>query len=436
MLKRVLLAWVLLLLSWQAHAVLTIEIEEAQTEATPVAILPFQGESQAPQKLSAIIGFDMRRSGKFRALPENQLPELPLTPEDIHFEQWRDTGSDVLLMGRIQHNADGSWRVEATLVDLLRRNVLFARVWPQVKTKLLRRVAHQISDRMYEALTGIRGAFDTRIAYVVKQGEGKARRFLLNVADSDGYNEQTVLRSYEAIMSPDWSPDGRKLAYVSFENGRSEIYVQNLYTGQRERVASFKGINGAPAWSPDGRKLAFTTSKDGNAELYILDLATRRLQRLTHNSAIDTEPCWAPNGRSIYFTSDRRGKPQIFQVFLDTGETRRVTFEGRYNATPTLTPDGRYLAMVTSVPGEGFHIGLLDLYSNTFRILTNTFLDESPSFAPNGEMLIYAMNKDNRGMLAVVPIDGGASQILKVKAGEVREPDWGPYMNALQGEAK
>jgi len=433
MLKRAVFTLVLLI-SWPVHAVLTIEIEEAESRATPVAIVPFQGEADAPQKLSEIVGFDMRRSGKFRALPLEQLPELPLAPGQIHFERWRDTGSDVLLMGRISHNADGSWRVEATLVDLLRRRVLFARLWPQVKSGLLRRVAHQISDRMYEELTGIRGAFDTRIAYVVKQGEGKARRFLLNIADSDGHNEQTVLRSYEAIMSPDWSPDGRKLAYVSFENGRSEIYVQDLFTGKRQKVASFKGINGAPAWSPDGRKLAFATSRDGNAEIYILDLATRKLQRLTRHWAIDTEPCWAPNGRSIYFTSDRRGKPQIFQVFLDTGETRRVTFEGNYNATPTITPDGRYLAMVTSVPGEGFHIGLLDLYSNDFRILTNTFLDESPSFAPNGDMLIYAMNRQNRGMLAVVSIDGGASQILKVKSGEVREPDWGPYLDVIEGE--
>ncbi|SIN85291.1 TolB protein [Sulfurivirga caldicuralii] len=436
MLQRAVLTLVLLMLAWQAHAVLTIEIEEAETQATPVAILPFQGEAEAPQKLSEIVGFDMRRSGKFRALPVDQLPELPLAPGQIHFEQWRDSGSDVLLMGKIAHNVDGTWRVEATLVDLLRRSVLFARVWPSVKTRQLSRVAHQISDRMYEELTGIPGAFDTRIAYVVKQGEGKARRFLLNVSDSDGLNEQTVLRSYEAIMSPDWSPDGRKLAYVSFENGRSEVFVQNLFTGKREKVASFKGINGAPAWSPDGRKLAFTTSKDGNAEIYILDLATRKLQRLTRNPAIDTEPCWAPNGRSIYFTSDRRGKPQIFQVFLDTGETRRVTFEGTYNATPTITPDGRYLAMVTSVPGVGMHIGLLDLYSNEFRILTRTFLDESPSFAPNGDMLIYAMNKDNRGMLAVVSVDGGASQILRVKAGEVREPDWGPYMDQIKGADK
>ena len=425
--KRFLTGVILLVLSWQAQAVLTIEINEAEAAATPVAIAPFAGEARAPQKLSQIVAFDLRRSGRFKALPVAQLPELPLAVGDIHYEKWLDTGSDVLLLGDVRENPDGTWRVQATLVDLLRREVMFANVWEAVKSRTLRRVAHQIADRMYEALTGVPGAFDTRIAYVLVQaGHGKTR-YSLNVADSDGYNERPILRSYEPIMSPAWSPDGRKLAYVSFESGRSEVYVQDLYTATRERVAAYPGINSAPAWSPDGRKLALTLSKDGSADIYILDLSSKRLRRLTRHWAIETEAAWSPDGQYIYFTSDRRGQPQIFRVALETGEVERVTFEGTYNANPVISPDGRYLAMVTASPGQGYHIGLLDLQTGDFRVLTQTLLDESPSFAPNGEMILYAMQRGGRGQLAVVSTEGGTSQYLKVQQGDVKEPDWGPY---------
>ena len=417
----------LLLVSLQVQAVLTIEINEAEATATPVAIAPFAGEARAPQKISQIVAFDLRRSGRFKALPVEHLPELPLTVADIHYERWVDTGSDVLLLGDIRKNGDGTWRVQATLVDLLRRQVMFAHVWDGVTRRAMRRVAHQIADRMYEALTGVPGAFDTRVAYVLVEQRGGKTRYSLNVADSDGYNERPVLRSYEPIMSPAWSPDGNKLAYVSFENGRSEVYIQDLRTAKRQRVAAYPGINSAPAWSPDGKKLALTLSKAGSADIYILDLRTKQLRRLTRHWAIETEAAWSPDGKFIYFTSDRRGQPQIFRASLETGEVERVTFEGTYNANPVISPNGRYLAMVTASPGQGYHIGLLDLQNGDFRVLTRTFLDESPSFAPNGEMILYAMQRGGRGQLAVVSTEGGTSQYLKVQRGDVKEPDWGPY---------
>ncbi len=424
--RLIALLW-LTLAALTARAELTVEISDAQENAAPVAIIPFEGEALAPEKVSDVVGFDLRRSGRFRPLPKDDLPELPLEVGDIHYEDWRDTGSDVLLMGRVDHNPDGSWTVTATLVDLLRREVMFTQKWAGVSGRQLRRVGHQLADRMFEAMTGIRGAFDTRIAYVLVQTVGGRKRYTLNVADSDGHNERAVLRSWEPITSPDWSPDGRKLAYVSFENGRSEVYIQDLYTGRRERVAAFKGINSAPAWSPDGRKLALTLSKAGSADLYLLDLKTRKLRRLTRHWAIETEASWAPDGKTLYFTSDRRGQPQIFRMNLATGEVERVTYEGTYNASPAVSPDGHWLAMVDASPGQGYHIALQDLKTGDFRILTDTFLDESPSFAPNGEMILYAMNRNGRGELAVVPVEGGISQYLKVPDGEVKEPDWGPY---------
>lgn len=449
MLKRVVLGLSLMVASSHVAAELTIEINEGFENAFPIAIVPF-GYSEATQNnaetaantntktstntlaeppvvLSKVIADDLRRSGQFRPVATSIMPSIPHEPFAIDYGAWRKLDLDSMLIGKLIDQGNGLYTVEMRLMDVLRQKQLIGKRWVDIKTERLRGVAHQISDLIYEELTGIRGAFNTQIAYVTLRKIGTKRLYTLEVADADGHNPQPILKSNKPIMSPSWSPDGTKLAYVSFESGRSNIIVQSLDGQYRKVVANYKGINSAPAWSPDGKRLAMTLSKGGSADIYILDLATNRLERLTRNWSIETEATWAPNGQSLFFNSDRRGQPQVFQVFLDTGEIRRVTFEGKYNANPEISPNGRYLAMVHG--NKGFHIAVQDLYNNEFNVLTNSFLDESPTFAPNGEMILYAMNKNGRGVLAVIAIDGRTSQTLRVKNGEVREPAWGPYLD-------
>ncbi len=425
-----------------AMAELTIEISEGYDNAIPIAIVPFGYEVQAPMAsvsptkpvftqspvdLAQIIAADLRRSGHFSPLSNAQLPAQPTEVEYIDYGQWRALDLDNLLMGKVIDEGNGFYQIEMRFMDVLRKNQVIGKRWNHIPKSNLRQIAHQMSDLIYEELTGVRGAFNTQIAYVTLRKVKGKRHYTLEVADSDGFNPQPILKSYQPILSPSWSPDGKKLAYVSFENGRSQIFIQSLDGKYRKNVAKFKGINGAPAWSPDGSKLALTLSKAGSADIYIMDLKTSKLRRLTRKSSIETEAAWAADGQSLFFNSDRRGQPQVFQVFLDTGEVNRVTYEGKYNANPEISPDGRYLSVVHGK--GGFHIGLLDLYTNEFSVLTDTFLDESPTFSPNGEMVLYAMNRNGKGQLAVVAIDGKTSQTLKVKDGEVREPAWGPYLS-------
>lgn len=430
------------LVSPQAWSELTIEINEGYENALPIAIVPFAFEpsllpsttgkplevqpQKAPVDLAAIIRADLRRSGHFSPIQPAIMPSHPSETADIDYVEWRVLDTDNMLIGKVLSEGNGLYQVDMRFMDVLRKQQVIGKRWTNIPEQNLRQVAHQMSDLIYEELTGVRGAFNTQIAYVTMRKSGGKRLYTLEISNADGYNPQPILKSRQPIMSPSWSPDGSKLAYVSFESGRSNIIVQSLDGSYRKVIANYKGINGAPAWSPDGKKMAMTLSKGGSADIYIMDLATKKLRRLTRNWSIETEAAWAPNGRSLYFNSDRRGQPQVFQVFLDTGEVSRVTFEGKYNGNPEISPDGRYLAVVHSQ--GGFHIALQDLYSNEFNVLTDTFLDESPTFSPNGEMILYAMNKGGKGVLAVVAIDGKTSQTLKVKNGEVREPAWGPYL--------
>lgn len=421
--------------STSAWSELTIEINEGYENAYPIAIVPFgfrtelktaDASVQTPLDLSTVIAADLRRSGQFNPIASSVMPSLPHELESVNFSAWRTLDVDNMLIGQLIAQENGLYTIEVRFLDVLRQKQVIGKRWIDIRKERLRGVAHQISDLIYEELTGVRGAFNTQIAYVTLRKIGTKRLYTLEISDSDGHNPQPILKSSKPIMSPSWSPDGSKLAYVSFESGRSNIVVQSLDGQYRKVVANYKGINSAPAWSPDGTKLAMTLSKGGSADIYLLDLNTNKLQRLTRNWSIETEAAWAANGQSLFFNSDRRGQPQVFQVFLDTGEIRRVTFEGKYNANPEISPNGRYLAMVHG--NKGFHIAVQDLYTNEFNVLTDSFLDESPTFAPNGEMILYAMNKNGRGVLAVVAIDGRTSQTLRVKNGEVREPAWGPYI--------
>jgi len=417
------------LLSMNAQAQLTIEINESYENALPIAIAPIAwkgADAKAPEDLAEVIRQNLRRSGKFNPIAPARMPALPSTVEAINFNQWRQLDVDNLLIGQISDQGNGRYQIEMRFMDVLRKSQVIGKRWDNIPKKQLRQIAHIMSDLIYEELTGVKGAFNTQIAYVTMKTANKKRNYTLEVADADGYNPQPILRSPFPIMSPAWSPDSKKLAYVSFEKGRSHIIVQSLDGKYRETLAQFKGINGAPAFSPDGKKVAMTLSKDGSADIYVMDLATRDLTRMTRHWSIETEAAWSADSRSLFFNSDRRGQPQIFQVFLDSGEIKRITFEGRYNGNPEISPDGRYVAMVHSA--GGFHIALQDLMTGEFNVLTSTFLDESPTFSPNGEMILYAMNQGGNGKLAVVSLDGATSQTLSVKDGQVREPAWGPYL--------
>ena len=418
----------LVLLSWSAvaQAQLMIQVTEGRVDAVPIAVVPFaSGGAAVPEQVDAVIAANLHRSGQFRPLPASEMLSRPSRAEDISYRDFRVLGSEFLVIGRVEPLPAGEFRVSYELHDVARGVRLISEVY-QPTAAQLRDVAHAISDRIYEQLTGVRGAFSTRILYVT-HNRGADYPFQLQYADADGARARTVLRSREPIMSPSWSPDGKRIAYVSFEaNGMPGIYIHELSTMQRQLVSSFTGINGAPSWSPDGRRLALTLSRDGNPEIYLLDIASRQMTRLTNHYAIDTEPKWLPDGQSLVFTSSRGGGPQIYRLDLRDSSVRRVSFEGDYNSNPTVTPDGRYLAYVHRRNGE-FHVAVQDLQRHTFNIVTNTVQDESPSVAPNGSMIIYATKHRGAGVLQAVSIDGRIKVHLPSKEGEVREPAWSPF---------
>ena len=428
-LNRILLAIVLACWHLHATAALTIEITEGAEGALPVAVVPFgwQGQGAKPnQDMAEIIRSDLQRSGRFNTMPVEDMLARPQSGSEVEFRDWKVLGVENLVVGQLRPNGSGGYLVRFQLFDVFKGEQLAGYSIPTTERDL-RATAHHIADIVYEKLTGQRGAFATRIAYVTStQNAGGEPRIALKVADADGFNAQTIVTSKEPLMSPSWSPDGRKLAYVSFEHGKPSVYIQEVFTGRRQKVAAYKGINGAPAWSPDGRKLALTLSKDGNPEIYVLTISRKSLQRLTNHYAIDTEPAWSPDGRNIIFTSDRGGKPQVYRVPAGGGKVKRLTYEGSYNARASYSADGDLVTMVTR-QGRDFRVGVLDLESGGLQVLSEGHLDESPSFAPNGSMVIYATKVNGKGELAAVSVDGRVRQRLALQEGDVREPVWSPY---------
>ena len=404
-------------------AQLRLDITEGVKDAVPVAIVPFAGQPEGgPNDVADVVAGDLRLSGRFAPLDRADIVERPSRASDVRLQDWRLLKADYLVIGEVGPDA-GTVRFE--LVNVRTGQQMLAEQLP-VSGRTLRAVAHQVSDLVYERLTGIRGVFGTRLAYVAVEGRAPNRNYRLVVSDADGYNPRTVAQSSQPLMSPAWSPDGQNLAYVSFEGGMSAVYVQRLSSGDRRRVSARAGVHGAPAWSPDGSRLALTLSRDGNLDIYVLELATQALVRITTDEAIDTEAEWSPDGRTIYFTSDRAGNAQIYRVSVDDrSDVQRVTYTNSYNARPRISPDGQALAMVTL--DRGYRIAVMDLKARTLRVLTDGPQDESPSYAPNGAMLVYSTDARGARVLGLVSVDGGSIERLAAERGNVREPAWSPF---------
>ncbi len=419
----------LLLLSPLARAQLVIEITQGVDDPTPVAVVPFawEGAGTAPEDLALVIQEDFNRSGQFAPVPRADMLGFPSREEEVFYRDWRAISSEYVLIGRL-NGQEGRLSVHYELYDVLRQTrILEGDISSTVGEA--RMLAHRVSDAVYEKLTGIPGAFATRVIYVsVTRNPTGKDYYRLTLADADGARPIVLLESREPIMSPSWSPDGQQVAYVSFETNRPAIFRQVLATGEREQLTNFRGLNSSPAWSPDGNTIAMVLSKDGSPDIYLMDLASRRLTRVTRHYAIDTEPSWMPDGRSFLFTSDRGGRPQIYRYDLRSGLTERVTFEGTYNARARVAQDGRNVVLVHQQDGQ-YKIAIHDLVTNRLQVLTNTDLDESPSIAPNGSMVLYATKFGDRGILSAVSVDGGIKFRLPARSGDVREPAWSPFVN-------
>ena len=421
--RKLILAAVLLLVAGTARAQLTIEIIGGGANQIPLAVLPFVGENVLPQSITEIVEQDLTRSGRFRTLFVGGVNPLPSEVAQVNFADWKSRLADALVIGQAQRLPDGRFEVRFRLLDVLKQ-VQLGGVAFTLSASQVRLTAHKIADFVYEKLTGERGVFSTRIAYVVKQGT----RYELRVADADGQNAQSILISHEPIMSPAWSPDGTRMAYVSFQNKKPILFVQSLSASKQPApVANYRGSNSAPAWAPDGKQLAAVLTKDGTSQIYLMNADGSNLRRLTNSSGIDTEPFFTPDGQSIYFTSDRGGSPQIYRMAASGGEPTRITFDGDYNVSPRVSPDGKTLAYISRINGR-FQLMSMDLENRQVQALTDGQRDESPTFAPNGRIILYASDVDGRGVLYAVSSDGRFKQRLGVLAADIREPAWGPFM--------
>lgn len=425
------LVFMLLLLVWPmfSHADLTIEINEGKDDPVPIAVVPFGWKAGVTlrEDVASIVERDLHRSGLFEPLSRADMLSRPAKASEVYYRDWKSLGVDYVVVGELSFGANNNLVARYELLDVNTQRSILQGEESQGFDKV-RFLAHTISDRVFEKLTNVRGAFRTQLLYVsaVREGDNRFRYRLLK-SDIDGVGEEVLADSMEPILAPAWGPNGKNIAYVSFKTTRPAIYLHNLETGERKQLTNFRGLNGAPAFSPDGKQMAMVLSKDGSPDIYVMDLATQALTKVTNHFAIDTEPAWAPDGKSIYFTSDRGGKPQIYKVELASGSVERITFEGDYNARARVLGDGLGLVMVHRVQGR-FAIAVQDFKRNRVEILTSTNLDESPSVAPNGSMMLYSTTYNGQGVLAAVSVDGGVRYRLPSRFGDVREPAWSPFL--------
>ena len=427
-----------LFIATPSFAQIAIQIDRGYDNPKKIAVVAFGRGPNVPtnEEIADIVSFDLARSGQFAPIDKANMLSQPTRQDQVFYRDWKVLGADYLAIGNATMLPSGQVEVSYTLFDVVSQRQMASQKHTASPAGM-RDIAHRISDSIYEAITGIRGAFSTQIVYVLARNVGtKTAQFRLELADVDGARARTLLDSKEPILSVSWSPDAKRVAYVSFEQQKPCIYIQELATGARTKLTDYPGLNSAPAFSPDGRRIALVLSKDGNPEIYLMDVASRALTRLTRHPSIDTEPSFSPDGQSILFTSERGGQPQIYRMNVATGFTERLTFQGNYNARPRLLPDGKNLVFVHRQEGATvFHIALLDITRDRLLVLTETSLDESPSVAPNGTMLIYATQDRGRGILAAVSIDGRVKYRLPSSAGDVREPAWSPYMTPAIGAA-
>jgi len=426
--SRILGVVLLACLASNVRGELQIEINQGIENPTPIAVVPFawQGVGSALEDVAQIVDSDLARSGQFSPVSRRDMLSYPTRESELYYRDWRAIAAEYVLIGRVSVGSQA--RIDFQLFDTTRQASVESGTVTGAVTEL-RMLAHRVSDKIYERLTGIPGAFATRLLYVSVTRNPSGKDFYrLTLSDSDGRRPIVLLEGRDPILSPTWSPDGQEVAYVSFETSRPAIYRQNLSTGAREQLTNFTGLNNSPAWSPDGNTMALVLSKDGNPDIYLLNLTSRALTRLTRHFAIDTEPTWMPDGKSLLFTSDRGGRPQIYRYDLRTQKIDRVTFEGAYNARARVAQDGRNVALVHQREGR-YHIAVFDLVTDRLTVLTETSLDESPSIAPNGSIVLYATKRGEHSILGAVAVDGGVRFSLPSREGSVQEPAWSPYVN-------